>query len=818
MLVLVREFTDEIGDRYWVQAQQRTYEVASLEKAEDHPEKLEADKVKIFECLTHDRSRFQNAVFFAICMFLMISLIANRILSTTFHSSEGGIARWVAVPVAGFVVGFGLTPFIMLAMKRWMPEPQTNAISAAWWPSMAGSLSLVLPVGVFRLILGAAGRYFPDYSCHGRWGIAFVPVAMGMCAAWIAPSCYAVGLGSVALVLAIGVTASMIVYSFGRAIDIADEFPLALMPVTIVLSLIFGAGAFMASPAVLIGVIGLAILIAIVHELLQRRAQQRLGTSDSELTLTASSDETPRTIEQLRIAIKGPKYHPPLAFQLVKKLIDPSITKPLQWIGLLGPAAAGKTAAAQHLIDEIQSLRPDLKVFSGRCTQDSPPYKPLREALAELGATAGIIVSGSPGGEVNTVFERLADEFIPFWDFISVDTDEEEGKETLRNEVLQGVLNVFRDLTQRQGVVLFLDDVQWIDEGSAALLKYLHENYAETSVHPLIIILAGREQPVLKNLGLDHVIVTLPPPSPTEQIRFLQTSFGIERQCAKHLVKALGVMSEEASNIFWLIRAVGELLSDNALIATPTGFQLSPSYARSGQLPIPEAMRAKLGASLRASGQYLPVLECAALLGQKFRVDDVAECLGMDRLLLLQILRHLEQELQLVRDVISDHECYAFSSEFMLEMVREELGVGTTHSPPSKIAKELHARIAAVLERRTPRTAQLIYDLAHHYFAAGTSYASKSVEYCLAAAEISRRHAELQTAQTYLKMAEKRASDDRRTLDHSQKRGMFGKGDPISAVSNKSAPETVPLPANSLTFDTPDVNHRLHGGDARISP
>ena len=76
---------------------------------------------------------------------------------------------------------------------------------------------------------------------------------------------------------------------------------------------------------------------------------------------------------------------------------------------------------------------------------------------------------------------------------------------------------------------------------------------------------------------------------------------------------------------------------------SPNGFQLKPSFLNTRQLPVPDEMRAKLGEALRASGQYLPVLECAALLGATFRVNDVAETLGMGRLFLLQILRHLEQ-------------------------------------------------------------------------------------------------------------------------------------------------------------------------------
>jgi hypothetical protein len=114
----------------------------------------------------------------------------------------------------------------------------------------------------------------------------------------------------------------------------------------------------------------------------------------------------------------------------------------------------------------------------------------------------------------------------------------------------------------------------------------------------------------------------------------------------------------------------------------------------------------------------------------------------MDRLKLLQVLRRLEQEFQLVRDIPADQECYAFSSTFMLEIVRNEMGAGSQRAGgnggPSKIARELHARIAAVLQHRKPRTAQLSFAIAEHYFDAGQSHAAQAVEHCLAAARIAR--------------------------------------------------------------------------------
>ena len=774
MLVMVRELADESRDGRWVQAQQRTFEASSLEKAEDDPKKLEADKVRMQETLTHDRSRFGTGIVAGVIALFMLSLAVHGGFLLASVPRSGGWQRWLAIPTFGFWIGLALSPLIMWAMKRWLPEPQMHAASAAWWPCTAGALSLILPAGIFRMGAGSASRYIPSISCHGRWGIVFVPVALGACAAWIRPACYALGAGGgIFLIVSMGIAAGLLVYFFGRAIDMADKFPVASTPIAVLLALVFGAGAFLGSPAVLWGVSGAACLFYAMHAwVMHRRAALAPEPADSLPRNGRAGLGRPRTIAQLSAALEAPQYQPPPEFERLKKTIEGSGIAQSRWIGLVGPSASGKTAAAQHLISELRSSDQELQVLVGRCTAGSPPYQPFREALEELGVAAGFIASRSQGGDVNSIFERLADELIPFWDFFSTSSssdDDEEGDDTSRNDLLAVVTNALHALTQKHRVVLFIDDIQWIDEGSEALLKHLRENFAPGDDIPLAIIVASRDPQAIERLDLKDSVYALTPPTAAEQIRFLNNILGLENGTARRLVEALGVMSHEAGGMFWLLRSARELVAENAFVSTSRGFTLRPQYLRRGKLPVPAAMRVKLAESLRASGQYQPVLECAALLGEKFRVDDLAKCLDIDRLHLLQILRHLDLELQLVRDIPSDEECYAFSSTFMLEIVREELGIAwvesTAKTPASKIAREFHARIAAVLERREPRTPDLSYAIAQHYYQAGAAHAAQSAEYCLTAAQVARRQHAIKEARRYLAMSERSAHMAQKSFD-----------------------------------------------------
>ena len=253
MLVMVREFTDESNGDYWVQAQQRTFSLSTLEKAEDDPEKLEADKVRVADAFAHDRSRFTIAIWGGCLLMFVVALVCRAALSMR-TAREGGWPNWLAIPTFGFLLGLILTPLIMLALKRGLPDPRSDVLASAWWPCAAGAFSLIFPAAIFRMAVGSAGRNIPSISCHGRWGIAFVSVRIGdRQRVWIQPATYALGAGCIHLIAAMSISAALLVYCFGRAIDLADHFPLSILPITLCLSLVFGAGAFLGSPWVLWG-------------------------------------------------------------------------------------------------------------------------------------------------------------------------------------------------------------------------------------------------------------------------------------------------------------------------------------------------------------------------------------------------------------------------------------------------------------------------------------------------------------------------------------------------------------------------------------
>ena len=112
-------------------------------------------------------------------------------------------------------------------------------------------MSLILPGAVFQLVAGAAGRFMPRLACHGHWGLAFLPVAAGVSAAWLSPILYVMQEEGAMLVSVLMLGGMLMLYTFGRAIDSADDFPMIFAIGAIVLSPVYGAGAFLGSTGIL---------------------------------------------------------------------------------------------------------------------------------------------------------------------------------------------------------------------------------------------------------------------------------------------------------------------------------------------------------------------------------------------------------------------------------------------------------------------------------------------------------------------------------------------------------------------------------------
>jgi len=93
----------------------------------------------------------------------------------------------------------------------------------------------------------------------------------------------------------------------------------------------------------------------------------------------------------------------------------------------------------------------------------------------------------------------------------------------------------------------------------------------------------------------------------------------------------------------------------------------------------------------------------------------------------------------------------------MLEVIRKELAISVEGPRSDKVPqmiREYHARVAAAMEKTLSESKNLVFDVATHYYAAGTMWAKQAAEACIRAANISRDVFEFERAMKFIEMAE----------------------------------------------------------------
>ena len=389
----------------------------------------------------------------------------------------------------------------------------------------------------------------------------------------------------------------------------------------------------------------------------------------------------------------------------LKAALEESLSGRGRMITLVGEPGIGKTRTSQELAT-YATLR-NAQVLWGRCYEEQgvPPYWPWVQAIrsyvrerdpqelsAEMGAGASDIAE-----IVSDVRERLPG--LP----ASSSLDAEEA----RFRLFDSVTAFLKSASQRQPIVLILDDLHWSDKPSLLLLQFVTRELAGSRLllvgtyrdmelsrqHPLAESLAEltRERAFQRVLlrGLDRKDVG----------RFIEVATGIPPQEA--LVSAVYTQTEGnplfVTEIVRLLVQEGDLTSDRG------------AGRDSWTVRIPEGVREVIGRRLnRLSERCNETLMIASVLGREFRFEQLrslVEDISEDRLLDV-----LDEALgaRVIEEMPSAVGQYQFTHALMQETLAEEISLTRR--------VRLHSRIAIALEELYGSDSEAhAAELAHHF-------------------------------------------------------------------------------------------------------
>ncbi len=388
-----------------------------------------------------------------------------------------------------------------------------------------------------------------------------------------------------------------------------------------------------------------------------------------------------------------------------------------------GEPGVGKTRLAHELL--VYAQLNHAVVFRGGCYEyeAATPYLPFAEAIRDW-------VSRQ---ETNTLRERLESTAFEL-SRLAPEIESRLGP-LISNPSLPGnderlrmfdhVARFFHKLAEEHGLLVFMDDLQWADHGTIALLHYLLRRLRHDR---LLILSAYREVELDRSRPLADALIdwnrdrmatriVLGRLSPESCTTMLAALFGLD-SISEEFTRL--IYRETEGNPFFIEEVVKSLIEQGQIYREGDRWQRQEIE----DLTIPQSVREAIGRRLsRLSQADLVVLHTAAALGKTFDFNELAAACDCPEDQLLDVLDAASMA-QLIRSGLD--KSFTFTHDKIREVLYEEL------NPIRR--RRLHQRIGEGLTRLYAVNLEMhVQELAHHFIESGDLV--KGLEYVLLAAE-----------------------------------------------------------------------------------
>jgi predicted ATPase/DNA-binding SARP family transcriptional activator len=438
---------------------------------------------------------------------------------------------------------------------------------------------------------------------------------------------------------------------------------------------------------------------------------------------------------------------------------------------ITGEAGQGKTSLMAEFAHRALDQYPELVIAAGACQAligMTDPYLPFRDLIAMLsgdwqrpflgGETSRaqahrlLAIAPQTAQAINAHAPDLVDVLVP--QSAPRPRSEIRSQALNQRQVFDQMWQLLRALISQQPLMLFLDDLQWIDSASANLLFYLGRQLTKGSVliigayrpselsrkdsgeHPLVPVV----QELVRYRG--EIRVDLDAIAPAEERSFIDALLDSEPNQLDASFREAMYRCTKGHPLF-TVELLRALQDQGDLMKGETGMWSAAAELDWGILPARvEAVVARRVS--RLPQQLRQLLAVASVEGESFSVEVVARVQGIAvRSLLQQLSQELDQRYRLVREqgewrlgrrLITR---YQFRHNLFQVYLYQQLSIAEQRA--------LHGEVAAALEQIGEANVEpLTVSLAQHYLAAGD--AGRAVPYLYRAGDDARRRVALEEA------------------------------------------------------------------------
>jgi class 3 adenylate cyclase len=376
---------------------------------------------------------------------------------------------------------------------------------------------------------------------------------------------------------------------------------------------------------------------------------------------------------------------------------------------LVGEAGNGKSRVVQDLFDRLAGQPHQRGLF-----QCSPLHAntALYPAIRHLEQAVGLLADDQPGQHLDKLTARVRDlgmdpAAIPLLagllslpgaaDSLPIAPNPRQH----RVRLIGALTDHLAMLARRQPLVLLVEDAHWVDPTTLELVEALIERIEQL---PLLLIVTTRPDlvPIAARAGT-CTVHTMQRLEPADADRLLQQVVGNKR-----LPPGLAeqVLSRTDGVPLFIEELTHSLLESGLLVER--GGEWKP-VGRLERLAIPTTLRDSLMSRLDRIGPSKEIAQLGAVLGREFAVALLAAVAEADAARLAGHLDRLVEARLLSRGAEGS---YSFRHALIQDAAYESLLLSRR--------RQLHARVASVLERRFPQIAETQPELvAYHHTAAG---------------------------------------------------------------------------------------------------
>jgi len=465
----------------------------------------------------------------------------------------------------------------------------------------------------------------------------------------------------------------------------------------------------------------------------------------------------------------------------LKRALDRAKAGHGQIVGVMGEPGVGKS----RLFHEFKLVsRAGLLPLQALCLSHGKayPYLPLIELLNNY---FGILPEDDERKRREKIagkalmLDRALDEALPYVFFLLGIGDpgttlHQMDSEIRRQRTLEVIKRLFLRETGNQPLLIFIEDLHWVDNETQAFLAWLGESVAGARVMLLVNYRPEYEHPwgtktYFKQLRLD-------PLEKESAEEMLEAMLGDEAGLSP--LKKLILQETDGTPFF--MEEIVQALFDRGVLVRNGGVSLTSPVT---EIQVPQTVEGVLAARIdRLRADEKELLQTAAVVGREFSLELLQSVTGQSAEVLRATLVRLQAAEFVYEQPASAEQEYTFKHALTQDVAYASVLL--------ERRRHLHERIAQTIEAIAANRLPGHYsELAHHYTRSGN--AKKGVEYLRLAGEQAAQRSAPAEAVTHLTAALELLG----TLPESQERARqelalrLAIGPPLMALKGYGAPE-----------------------------